>query len=201
MLTHAPASLVILVVTIATSLIAFRSGTMTDRFILFPWKVFRDNQYERLLTYGFLHADLMHLLFNIIALYSVAMYVEAAAGTGRFLLIYFGSMILAAVPPTLRHRNNERYRALGASGAVSALFFSGMLYFPTAKVMLFLLPIPLPWPVFAVLFIIGSILGAKKNWGNVGHDVHLYGAIFGLLITIVLDPSSVNNFLQGVGLQ
>jgi membrane associated rhomboid family serine protease len=143
----------------------------------------------------------MHLLFNIIALYSVAMYVEAAAGTGRFLLIYFGSMILAAVPPTLRHRNNERYRALGASGAVSALFLSGMLYFPTAKVMLFLLPIPLPWPVFAVLFIIGSILGAKKNWGNVGHDVHLYGAILGLLITIVLDPSSVNNFLQGVGLQ
>ncbi|PLX30288.1 MAG: rhomboid family intramembrane serine protease [Ignavibacteria bacterium] len=201
MFAHAPASLVILVVTVSVSILAFRSRTVADRLLLYPWKMFRGSQYERIFTYGFIHADFMHLLFNLIALYSVAMYIEAAAGTFRFLVIYLVSMVLAAFPPTLRHRNNEAYRALGASGAVSALFFSGMLYFPTAKVMLLFLPIPLPWPLFAVLFIAGSIVGAKKNWGNIGHDVHLYGAISGLLLTIVLDPSSVTNFLEGVGLQ
>jgi len=200
MITHAPASLVILILTIGASALAFRSGSIADRLLLFPWKILRENQYERILAYGFIHADLMHLLFNLIALYSVSMYVEAVAGTTRFLIIYLGSMVFAALPPVFRHRNNEDYRALGASGAVSALFFSGMLYFPTAKVMILFLPIPLPWPVFAVLFIVASILGARKNWGNVGHDVHLYGALSGLVLTIVLDPSSLQRFIDGVGL-
>ena len=200
MIEHAPASLVILILTIGASAVAFRSRSVADRLLLFPWKIFRGNQYERILTYGFIHADLMHLIFNLIALYSVSMYVEAVAGTARFLAIYLGSMVFAALPPVFRHRNNEDYRALGASGAVSALFFSGMLYFPTAKVMILFLPIPLPWPVFAVIFMVASILGAKKNWGNVGHDVHIYGALSGLVLTIVLDPSSLQRFIDGVGL-
>lgn len=200
MLTNAPASLVILILTIGASAVAFRSNAVAERLLLFPWKVFRSNQYERILTYGFIHADLMHLLFNLIALYSVSMYVEAVAGTARFLVIYLGSMVLAAIPPVFRHRNSEGYRALGASGAVSALFFSGMLYFPTAKVMILFLPIPLPWPVFAVIFLVVSIFGARKNRGNVGHDVHLYGALSGLVLTIILDPSSLKRFIEGVGL-
>ncbi|MDT8324682.1 MAG: rhomboid family intramembrane serine protease [Bacteroidota bacterium] len=200
MLTHAPASLVILITTVGVSLIGFRSGTLTERFLLFPWKVYRGNEHVRIISYGFLHADFMHLAFNLIALYSVAMYVEAVAGTARFLAIYFGSMVGAALPPVFLKRNNPDYRALGASGAVSGLFFAGMMYFPTAKVMLLFLPIPLPWPVFAVLFIAGSVLGARKNWGNIGHDVHLYGALSGLLLTIALDPSSIGTFLEGVGL-
>jgi membrane associated rhomboid family serine protease len=201
MLTHAPASLAILLVTAGVSLFAFRKPSVTDRYLLFPWNVFRGRQYERIVTYGFLHADLMHLAFNMIALYSVAMYVEAIAGTGRFLAIYFGSMIGAALPPVWLRRNSTEYRALGASGAVSGLFFAGMLYFPTAEVMLLFLPIPMPWPVFAILFIVGSVIGARKNWGNVGHDVHLYGAASGLILTILLDPSSIQTFLTGVGLQ
>ncbi|MBN1449040.1 MAG: rhomboid family intramembrane serine protease [Bacteroidetes bacterium] len=200
MLIHAPASLAVLVLTVLVSIVAFRSKAVTERMLLFPWRMSREKQYERLVTYGFIHADWMHLLFNLIALYSVAMYIEAVAGTARFLAIYFGSMVLAALPPTILKRKREGYRALGASGAVSGLFFAGMLYFPTAKVMILFLPIPLPWPVFAVLFIVGSIFGARKNWGNVGHDVHLYGALAGLILTILLDPSSVSTFMEGVGL-
>jgi len=201
MLTHAPASLAILIITVVTSLLGFRSAAMTDRYLLFPWKVYHGKEYVRVFSYGFLHADFMHLAFNLIALYSVAMYVEAVAGTGRFLIIYLGSLVGAALPPAWLKRNNTQYRALGASGAVSGLFFAGMLYFPTAKVMLLFLPIPLPWPVFALLFIVGSIFGAKKNWGNIGHDVHLYGALAGFLLTVLLDPSSISTFLEGVGLQ
>ncbi|MFZ1731795.1 MAG: rhomboid family intramembrane serine protease [Bacteroidota bacterium] len=200
MLTHAPASTGILALILVLSLIGFRSSSFLDRLLLFPWRIFRDREYERLLTSGFVHADMMHLLFNTFALYSVSMYVEAAAGTAAFLVIYFGSLLISSIIPAIRKRNDPEYRALGASGAVSALFFSGMLYFPEAKVMLLFLPIPLPWPLFALLFIAGSMYGARKKWDNVAHDVHLYGAAAGLLLTIAVDPSSLQTFFSAIGL-
>lgn len=199
MLTHAPASSVILLLIVVISLAGFRSPRFTDRFLLHPWSIFRKHQYERLVTSGFLHANLIHLLFNLIAMYSVAMYVEAAAGSTRFLVIYFGSLLLSGIIPTLRKRNDPDYRALGASGAVSALFFAGMLYFPEAKVALIFLPIPMPWPVFALLFVAASVYGARKKWDNVAHDVHIYGAVSGLLLTIAFDSSALPGFLAALG--
>ncbi len=195
----APLSWTILAVTIGISLLALRKEKMRADLLLYPWDIAGKRQYYRLLTYGFVHADVLHLMFNMIALYSISFYLEAAMGTARFAVLYLGSMIFSAVIPSWRQRKNPLYSALGASGAVSALFFSGMLYFPTAKVMLFLLPIPLPWPVFAILFVVISIIGNKKQWGNIGHDVHLYGALSGLILTILLDPVSVQIFLTGLG--
>ncbi|MFA6233973.1 MAG: rhomboid family intramembrane serine protease [Bacteroidota bacterium] len=200
LITHAPASSAILVLILGLSLIGFRSRGFTERLLLFPWKVFRERQYDRLILSGFVHADLMHLLFNIIALYSVAMYVETASGTAAFVVIYFGSLLISSLIPALRKRNDPEYRALGASGAVSGLFFSGMLYFPQAKVMLLFFPVPLPWPVFALLFIAVSMYGARRKWDNVAHDVHIYGALSGLLLTIAVDPSSLQTFFKAVGL-
>ncbi|MDX9757636.1 MAG: rhomboid family intramembrane serine protease [Bacteroidota bacterium] len=199
LLTHAPASVVLLALIVAGSLAGFAWPRFSDRFLLHPFVMFRAHQYERLLTSGFLHADLMHLLFNLFALYSVAMYLEAATGTVNFLVIYLASLLLSGIVPAVRRRNDPSYRALGASGAVSALFFSGMLYFPEAKVMLLFLPIPMPWPVFAVLFVAASVYGARKRWDNVAHDVHLYGAAAGLLLTIALDPPVLGHFLAALG--
>ncbi len=200
MFTHAPASAAILTLIVLLSVLGFRSRSILDRMLLYPWRMFRHKEYDRILLSGFVHADLMHLFFNLIALYSVAMYVEAAAGTAAFLFIYLGSLVISGIIPTIRKRNDPEYRALGASGAVSGLFFSGMLYFPQAKVMLLFLPIPLPWPVFALLFIGASMYGARRKWDNVAHDVHLYGAAAGLLLTIAVDPSSVQTFIQAIGL-
>lgn len=199
LLTNAPASVVILSLIIILSLTAFRSRRILDRMLLFPWRIFRNREYDRILLSGFVHADTMHLLFNLIALYSVAMYLEAAAGTAVFLVVYLGSLLISGIIPTIRKRNDPDYRALGASGAVSGLFFSGMLYFPQAKVMLLFLPIPLPWPLFALLFLAGSMYGARKKWDNVAHDVHLYGAASGLLLTIIADPSSLQTFFTEIG--
>jgi membrane associated rhomboid family serine protease len=197
---QAPFSWVVLAVTVVVSLFAFRNEKLRSLLLLYPHDLAVKRQYYRLLSYGFVHADLMHLMFNMIALYSIAFYLEAVMGTLKFAVLYLGSMAIAAAIPSWQHRSDPQYSALGASGAVSALFFSGMLYFPTAKVSLFLLPIPLPWPVFAVLFLLASIIGNKKQWGNIGHDVHLYGAASGLILTIFLDPSSMQVFLTGIGL-
>ena len=199
MFTHAPASAVLLLGIVLFSIAGFRRPALMDRFLLHPWSVVRKQQYERLVTSGFLHADFVHLLFNLIAMYSVAMYVEAAAGTARFLAIYLGSLVISGVIPTIRRRNDPEYRALGASGAVVALFFAGMLYFPEAKVSLLILPVPMPWPVFAVLFLAASLYGARRKWDNVAHDVHLYGAVSGLLLTVLLDPDSLHGFFRMLG--
>lgn len=200
MLTHAPATLLLLISIAGFSFLGFRNPALTARCLLHPWVMFRQHQYERLLLSGFLHADLMHLLFNLIALYAVSMHIEVAVGTTSFLFIYFGSLLLSGLPVAIRRRNSPEYRALGASGAVSGLFFAGMLYFPEAKVMLLFLPIPMPWPVFALLFIVASMYGAKKKWDAVAHDVHLYGAAAGFVLALMIEPSSLGNLLRAIGL-
>jgi len=190
---------ILLATTVLISLYSFRRRDVMEALLLHPWSIMRKKQYYRLLSYGLIHADMLHLLFNMIAMYSVSLVLEQAMGSTRFILLYLGAMVLAAGIPAWRHRDNPGYSALGASGAVSALFFAGMLYFPTAKVMVFLLPVPLPWPVFAILFIVVSIIGGRRNWGNIGHDVHLYGALSGLGLTILLDPGVVDHFLSTIG--
>lgn len=194
----APFSWAILAITVVTSALALRSRSLEEGLLLYPWDIARRGQWYRLFTYGLVHADVLHLLFNMIALYSITFVLEQVMGTARYAALYCGGMVLSAVIPAWRHRANERYSALGASGAVSALFFAGMLYFPTAKIGLLFLPIPLPWPLFAVLFIAVSIAGSRKNWGNIGHDIHLYGALAGLLLTVLLDPRSLEIFLHGL---
>ncbi|MCZ7556591.1 MAG: rhomboid family intramembrane serine protease [Bacteroidia bacterium] len=193
-----PVSWILLAATIAASVLAFRSERFRAAALLYPWDIVRRREYYRLFSYGFIHADIIHLAFNMIALYSVSFALESVMGSARLAVLYLASVAAAAILPTRKQRDNPHYSALGASGAVSALFFSGMLYFPGAKVMIFLLPIPLPWPVFAVLFVLVSIMGNKRQWGNVGHDVHLYGALSGLLLTVILDPRSVQIFLTGI---
>lgn len=196
----APFSWIILAVTIGASVLAFRNAGFHDAALLYPWDIARKRQFHRLLSYGFIHADVLHLLFNMIALYSVTFALEQVMGSTRLAVLYLSSIVTSAAIPAWRHRNDPHYSALGASGAVSALFFSGMLYFPTARVMIFLLPIPLPWPVFAILFVVVSIIGNRNKWGNIGHDVHLYGALSGLVVTVILDPGAVQIFLTGISL-
>jgi membrane associated rhomboid family serine protease len=129
--------------------------------------VFRRHQYERLVTSGFLHADVVHLLFNVIAMYSVAMYVEAAAGTTGFLMIYFGSLLRFGP-----HSDDAEAQRPGVPGArcvgsgVRACFSRACSISPSAKVALLFLPIPMPWPVFAVLFIAASVYGAQGRNGT-----------------------------------
>ena len=195
-----PVSGVILVVTLITSLSAFRVPGLAGRLLLHPWRMSRNGEWYRLVSYGTVHADFMHLAFNMIALYSVASPLEAVLGPWRFLAVYVGSMVLGAVPTTLRRRHDPEYRSLGASGAVSGLFISGMLFFPMAEVYLFLLPVPMPWVVFAGGFILVSVIGTKRGVGNIGHEVHLYGGLSGLALTALLEPLAIPHFLGLTGL-
>jgi len=189
------AATVVLVLTIATSLVALILPRVREACMLSPSDMVSRRTWYRLVTYGFVHADLGHLLFNMISYASIAFTLVAVLGARDFSLLYFGSLILGAIPSTVRNRRDPGYRALGASGAIAGLFFSGMLFFPGGKVFLFLLPVGIPYPLFGALFLAASMYGAKKNYGTIGHEAHLFGAIAGLLLTAALHPEAVRSFL------
>ena len=141
----------------------------------------------RLLSAGFLHADMMHLLFNMLTLYFFADNIISNLGRISFLIIYFGSLLAGNLITYYFHKNQPHYTAIGASGAVMGILYSAILINPSMTLGLFGI-IPVPGFVFAIGYLLYSIYGMKNSIGNIGHTAHLGGAIAGYLLTIFLHP-------------
>ena len=187
---------------------------MTQSFVLIAiiaitclvsWKGFNDpyflNKYKfntraiqqgekfRLFTSGFLHADLMHLGFNMYTLYSFSSVLLYFLGDINYLLVYLGSILTGSLLALQFNKSNPYYNALGASGGVTGVIYSAVLLYPQMELNLFFIPIGIPSYIFAVGFLAFSVFGMKKNLGNIGHDAHIGGALGGILITLAMDPS------------
>src|SRR6478736_4897717 len=185
----------IIILTCLISFTAFGNERMKENLLFWPAEVDSRKQYYRFLTYGFVHGDLMHLGFNMISLYSFGEYVErylfsythtfGAQAKIFYAALYVLSLIVSAIPDYLMHRNNYSYRALGASGAVSAVIFAGITLNPTIPINLFFIPIDIPGYIFGFIFLGLSVYLAKKGADNIGHRAHFSGAIFGVLFTII----------------
>ena len=193
-------TLVVVAVTVLVSWRAFNDARLLDRLILWPPAIERHRQYERLLTHGFIHADWMHLLFNMITLYSFGGAVERVfaewIGPLGYLAFYLSAIVVAILPTWLRHRHDARYRSLGASGGVSAVLFSFILFDPWSKLIIFPIPVPIPAILFAVLYVGYSIWMDRRGGGNVNHSAHLWGAAYGVLFTLLLEPRVFTHFTQ-----
>jgi membrane associated rhomboid family serine protease len=189
-------ALAIFVATIVISLVGFKKPALIERMLFRPYYLVRKGEWDRLITSGFVHIDGMHLLFNMLSFFFFAFMLEDAIGTVRFLLLYMVSLALSELGTWVKHRNNPQYASLGASGAVLAVMFAYIVYFPTAKLSLLILPIPVPAPLFAVLYLIYSWWQARQNGGRVNHDAHFGGAIVGLLFVFVTDPDAVARFFE-----
>jgi len=181
---------VIIALTAWGSFQGFRSPAFQDRFIFSPAPILRDQEYHRLVTSGFLHANWMHFLFNAFSFYSFGKYLELFFGVGTLLAIYFGSIVGGSLLSLYLHRHHD-YRALGASGGVCGVIFASIFLLPGGGIYIFPLPVAIPSWLYAVLFLLVSFYGVKRQAGNVGHDAHLGGAIIGLLITTALYPAIV----------
>jgi len=181
---------VIIALTAWGSFQGFRNPAFRDRFIFSPAPILRDREYHRLVTSGFLHADWMHFLFNAFSFYSFGKYLELFFGVGTLLAIYFGSIVGGSLLSLYLHRHHD-YRALGASGGVCGVIFASIFLLPGGSIYVFPLPVAIPSWLYAVLFLLVSFYGVKRQVGNVGHDAHLGGAIIGLLITTALYPAIV----------
>lgn len=191
-------NLIIIVLTCVVSYTAFNNAKLMNDWILLPFKAQRDKQYYRYITYGFLHADGMHLLFNMITLYFFGRVMEsfytATLGPFGYALFYLGGLVFSVLPSALKNQNNARYATLGASGAVSAVLFAYILFEPWTTLLIFF--VPCPAIIYAVLYVAYSIWLDKKGGDNVNHSAHLWGAAYGVGATLLIQPSVINQFIN-----
>ena len=194
------ATLVIVAVTVLVSWRAFNDRSLLERLILWPPAVERRKQYDRLLGYGFVHADWMHLLFNMITLYSFGAAVERIfaqqVGVIGFVLFYLSAIVVSILPTYMQHRQDSNYRSLGASGGVSAVLFAFILFSPWSSIYLMFIPIPIPAFVFAGLYVGYSIWMDQRGGDNVNHSAHLWGAAYGVMFTLLMQPAVLGHFVQ-----
>lgn len=191
---------VIVTVTVVVSWLAFNNPRLADRLILWPPAIDRGKQYDRLVTHGFIHADWMHLAFNMITLWSFGSTMERFyseyIGALGYIAFYLSAIVVAILPTYMRHRHDAGYRSLGASGAVSAVLFAFILLDPWSGIYLFLVPIPIPAFLFAALYVGYSIWMDKRGGDNVNHSAHLYGAAYGVMFTLIMEPRAAALFVQ-----
>lgn len=148
----------------------------------------RSGEQIRMLSSGFLHADMMHLLFNMLTLWFFAPVVLGWLGTFSFVLVYFGSLIFGSLLTMVFHKNDYSYRAVGASGAVTGVLYSAILLQPDMMLGIFFV-IPIPAYLFGILYLLYSIYGMRAKNDNIGHTAHFGGAVGGYLITLIKEPS------------
>jgi membrane associated rhomboid family serine protease len=186
---------VIIIFTSIVSFTAFNRNDIFNRWKFNPYIIIQDKQWYRFFTYSLLHADWMHLLMNMFVLYSFGEQVEffmkyyfGVKGLLFYGLLYIGGFFLSVIPSFEKHKHDSWYNAVGASGAVSAVVFSSIIFMPTSKMILIFLPFPIPAPIFGILYLIFSAYMARRASDNIGHDAHFWGALFGALFTIALKP-------------
>ena len=186
-----PVTIGLITANVIFSLIGFSNADFVNKTIMWPYAVKRENQYYRFITSGFLHADWMHLIFNMFTLFFFGSAIEyyfsfwGLGGKASYIILYYLGLIIADIPSYIKHKDDYNYRALGASGAVSAVLFAAIIFDPWSSVYLYG-ALKISALLFAVLYIVYCVYMGKKGGDNVNHDAHLWGSLFGLAFTLIL---------------
>lgn len=181
----------IILITCIVSIPALNNDNTKDRLLFWPFRILKDGEYYRMISSGFIHADTMHLLFNMITFYSFGLALEqylypvffSQYSRSILVVLYITAIPIASIPDLIRHGRDQGYRALGASGAVSAIIFSAILLEPTMPLRFFFIPIDIPGYIFGIGFLALSAYLAKRGQGNIGHNAHFWGGVYGLIFT------------------
>lgn len=193
-------ALLILIATVAATLLAWMRPQWQQNGMMKPYFVVRNGWWHQLVTSGFLHADLTHLLLNMVVFLFFGPVMEQQLGTGSFIGLYFSGLVVANLPTLIIRANDPYYASLGASGAVQAVLFSYIVLNPLNNLYILFIPFGIPAIVFGVLYLIFSYVEARKKRGNVNHEAHIAGALYGVLYTLVLVPDAWNRLIAGFGL-
>ena len=199
---------IIIFITAVASVICLRNRQYFNKFSLIPYRVVHNREWYRVISHGFVHADYVHLIVNMLVLLSFGQYLEQLFkayqhagtiwnGSLSFLLLYFGGMIAASIYDIVKFRNNPHYASIGASGAVAAIVFASIFFHPWNKIYFFGV-LPIPGIVFGVLYIFYCQYMSKRERGVINHNAHLYGSIFGFIYPMLMDPSFIHIFLQKI---
>jgi membrane associated rhomboid family serine protease len=192
----------IIAVTVGVSLLAFNNGEIMYRFRHWPYAEERQKEYYRWVTAGFLHADYMHLFFNMFTLYFFGSIVEQwfallfpGVGDLLYLVFYIIAIAAASASTYFKHKNHPGFASIGASGAVAAVLFAAILLNPTMGISFMFIPIPIPGFIFGVLYLWYSSYASKQGGDNIDHAAHFYGAVFGFLFPLVFKPALFLSFI------
>lgn len=199
-------SYIIIALTAITSILAFNNRSLSEKLLFSPYMISRHRQGYRFLTHALVHGDWLHLLVNMFVLLSFGQMVEmyfnlffGIKGAYLFSLLYIGGIVLSSTPSYAKYKTDQYYRALGASGAVSAIVFASILIQPLSPIKFAFLPVDIPAFIFGTLYLIYSAYMSRKGNDNIGHDAHFWGAVFGIVFTGILKPQLFTGFINQIG--
>ena len=194
-----PAATALLAAFVLISLIGlYAAPSLVERSLFRPHWLLPRRQFASIVTSAFVHADLPHLLFNAFTFWAFAFALERAIGSSRLLALYGFGLLVSAAGIWLGHRRDPGYRCLGASGAILAVLFAYIVYFPGASLFILPIPVPIPAPLFALAYLGYSVWAARQARGRVAHDAHLAGAAAGIVFVMLSDWPAVARALQRV---
>jgi membrane associated rhomboid family serine protease len=197
-------TLIIILVTVLFSMAAWREPSLFDKYSFKPYRVEKYREYLRFFSSSFLHANWTHLFFNLFTLFFFGPAIErmfsivkGGSGWMYFLALYVSAMVISELGTFLKYRHESRYASIGASGAVSAILFSAIWFNPTERILVMF--IPMPGFAFGAIYLLYTAWAAKNDYsGQINHDAHFYGSIWGVLFTMLIAPESIGHFFDSL---
>ena len=197
-------TLIIIIITVTTSIYAWKRPEIQYKWMMTPYKVSQNKEYMRFLTSAFIHANQIHLFFNMFTLYFFGDVIEqnfrnfyGSLGNVVFVAFYLSAVVISDIPTFRKHRKNPYYSSLGASGGVSAVIFASIFFYPLNKICLYGI-ICMPGIILGFCYVVYTYFQSKKVNDNINHDAHLYGAIYGIVFSIIARPSAIFTFIEQI---
>ncbi len=197
--------IILIILTGLTSYGAFNDGSLFDKLKFNAYAIKHEKQWYRFFSHAFVHANWMHLIFNLYVLWAFGeivlvffKYYFGAAANLYFLGLYIPAIAASSLRSYFLYRDDYLYNAVGASGAVSAIVFASIILYPQGKMGLIFFPVMIPSWIFGGLYIIYTVIMSKKNIDNIGHDAHLWGAVYGIAYTLLTVPHALERFISGI---
>jgi membrane associated rhomboid family serine protease len=198
--------LIIIGITVLISFSVENKPDLKEKMLFMPNRIKHNGEYQRMISSIFIHADLNHLVFNMISLYFLGNLFEqqmiqiygVQLGSVNFLLLFLLGGVAAEIYPFIRHQDDPYYRSLGASGAVSAVIFAAIFWNPTMDLYLFFIPFPIPAYIFGPIYLAFEYFAMKRGTTNIAHDAHIGGALFGIFFVLLLNPNKGLEFFQAI---
>lgn len=199
---------IIIAVTVLVSILGLSNRTLFYKLSMSPYNIVRKGEWYRIVTHAFLHGDYVHLFVNMFVLWSFGTSIERTFGSMHaqglienynvnFLLLYFGAIIFSSIPDLLTRRNQYSYNSIGASGAVSAILFASIVFDPWSKIYVFA-AIPIPSILFGIFYAMYEGYMDRRGGDNINHKAHLWGALYGILFLVAMEPRIIKYFLTEI---
>lgn len=188
----APAAALLLATILIVSLLGlYKAPRIIERNLLRPYGLAARRDYITLVTSGFIHADLAHLIFNCFTFWAFGFGLERHLGTPLFVVLYVFGLLTSSIATWIIHQRQPNYASLGASGAILAVLFASIIVFPKSSIFILPIPVPIPAPLFALGYLAFSVFGSRTQLGRMNHDAHIAGAVAGVVFMAVVEPDAI----------